>query len=325
VRVDRGLLGWGLFLVLVGAVPLAVRGGVVSAELAARAWQLWPLLLVAIGLSIVGRGGLVESIAGLAFPVVFGLMLGGVLASGNVPFAGCGSGSAARAFETRSGTFGAAASVEIDLPCGDLQLTAVSGNDWQVAGSDEDGDGPDIEARADRLEVRSDGFGFFERQPRWEVDIPTTPTVSLDTSINAGDGRLDLGGATLGQVSLGVNAGDGRLDLSIVNGMAGPVSVDVNAGSAVVLLPNQTLSGEIGVNAGSVVVCTPAGAGIRITTSENITASYDFQRRGLVQAGTTWETPGFASAAVRIELHAEANAGSIALDREQDCAVQPEG
>jgi hypothetical protein len=326
VRVNRGLLGWGLFLVLLGAVPLAVRAGLISAELAGRAWQLWPLLLVAIGLSIIGRDSAVEPVAGLAFPIVFGLMLGGFLASGNVPFANCGSGTGGRPFEPRTGSFGSTGSVEIDLPCGDLQVTAVSGSDWQVAGSDDDGQGPEVDARSDRLEVQSNsGFGLFEERPRWEIEIPTTPTVGLDTSINAGDGRLDLGGATLGQVSLDINAGNGRLDLSIANTVSGPLTVDVNAGSAVVLLPNQSLTGDVGVNAGSIVLCTPQGAGIRITTNDNITASFEFQRRGLVRTGNVWETPGFAQAAVRIELRAEANAGSIALDREQECAVQPEG
>jgi hypothetical protein len=326
VRIDRGLLGWGLFLVLLGAVPLAVRAGVVTSDVAGRAWQLWPLFVVAIGLSILGRGTAVETLAGLAFPIVFGLMAGGVLATGNFPFGGCGDRDEGRPFASSTGTLGGNAEIEIDLPCGDLQVTAVSGTAWQVAGSDEDGEGPRIESGDDRLEVRADdGFGFFEHRPRWEIEVPTTPSVSLDTSINAGDGRLDLGGATLAAVSLEVNAGSGRLDLSIVNSLTGPVRVDVNAGSGVVLLPEQSLTGEMEVNAGSIVICTPPDAGIRITTNDNVTASFDFGARGLVQQGNVWETAGFDAAPVRIELQADANAGSIALDRQPECAVQAQG
>jgi hypothetical protein len=323
VRFNRSLLGWGLFLVVLGAVPLAVRGGLVSADLASRAWQLWPLLIVAIGLAIVARGTPIENLAGLAFPVIFGLMLGGLLARGGIPFGGCGDDEGTTPFATQSGTFGGSASVDLELGCGGLQVTAVSGNDWQVAGSDRDGRGPRLDMSADRLQVRSSDSGPFNQRERWEVEIPTTPTVNLTASISAGEGRFDLGGATLGAVDLHVNAGSARLDLGIVNAIAGPLAVDVNAGSAVVLLPNENLTGEVGVNAGSIVVCTPPSAGIRITTNDNITSSFDFARRGLVQSGNTWETLGYGAAAVKIELQADANAGSIALDRPQDCGTQP--
>jgi hypothetical protein len=319
VRINRGLLGWGLFLVLLGAVPLAVRAGAIPADLVGRAWQLWPLLLVAIGVAVVARGTPLEHLAGLAFPVVLGLMLGGALASGTFAIGGC-SDDAGRSFEGQSGTFGSAAEVSIDLPCGELQVRAVAGSVWRVAGSDEDGGGPRIEADGDGLSVAGDrGFGFRDARPRWVVEVPTTPTVTLETRVNAGDGRLDLAGATLGEVELDVNAGSARLDLSIVNTFSGPLNVDINAGDATILLPNESLTGEVSTNAGSVVLCTPEGAGLRIETDDNVTATFDFAARGLVRSGDIWETPGFAGARVRIELRARANAGTIALDRQPEC------
>jgi hypothetical protein len=36
----------------------------------------------------------------------------------------------------------------------------------------------------------------------------------------------------------------------------------------------------------------------------------------MVQHGSTWETPGYDTAAVRIELETRANAGSFGLNRE---------
>ena len=51
----------------------------------------------------------------------------------------------------------------------------------------------------------------------------------------------------------------------------------------------------------------------------DIIASYDYAGHGLVQDGSTWTTPGFDSAAVRIELETEANAGSFTLDPEDGC------
>lgn len=326
MRFDRRLLGWGLFLIVLGAVPLAVRSGVVSEDLASRAWQLWPLLILAIGVSVLARGSALEDAAGLAFPVIFGLMVGGAIGSGSLPFGDCGDEQGSRPFETRTGTFGENAAVDIELGCGELELTAVSGSDWQVRGSDEDGEGPRIESDEAGLRVRADrGVGFFDARARWEIELPTTPRLELEARINAGEGQFVMGGATLGSVGLDVNAGSARLDLSIVNSLNGPISVDVNAGEAIVLLPDLSLTGDLAANAGAIILCTPPGSGIRITTNDNITAQFDFGARGLVRSGNTWETSGFNEAAVRIELSADANAASIVLDRPADCASQPQG
>lgn len=42
MRVNRSLFGWGLFFIAAGAVPIAIQGGVLTREMAAQAWQLWP-------------------------------------------------------------------------------------------------------------------------------------------------------------------------------------------------------------------------------------------------------------------------------------------
>ena len=63
----------------------------------------------------------------------------------------------------------------------------------------------------------------------------------------------------------------------------------------------------------------PPGAALKLHTGESIVASYDYGGHGLVQDGSTWTTPGFDTAAVRIELQTEASAGSFVLDPEDGC------
>ena len=53
MRVRRGYLGWGVFLILAGAVPLAVRSGYLSDDQIGRLWSLWPLILVGIGVGLI--------------------------------------------------------------------------------------------------------------------------------------------------------------------------------------------------------------------------------------------------------------------------------
>jgi hypothetical protein len=85
-------------------------------------------------------------------------------------------------------------------------------------------------------------------------------------------------------------------------------------------LPALSLTGSIEANAGSVRLCAPDGVALRLITDDSILSGQDFADAGLVQNGSTWETPGFDTAPVRIELHTQANAGSFRLDPAEGCS-----
>ena len=46
MHVDRRLLGWGLFFVLLGAIPLAIRAGLLDKVVVSQWPLLWPVLLI---------------------------------------------------------------------------------------------------------------------------------------------------------------------------------------------------------------------------------------------------------------------------------------
>src|SRR6188768_2858570 len=94
MRVNRGLLGWGVFFIVLGAVPLAVRNGLLSEAALANAWQLWPLLLIGAGLGLILSRTKLAIVGGLVIAVTFGLMGGAVLASGFRIPSGAGGGCA---------------------------------------------------------------------------------------------------------------------------------------------------------------------------------------------------------------------------------------
>ena len=85
-------------------------------------------------------------------------------------------------------------------------------------------------------------------------------------------------------------------------------------------LPNLPLQGNLTVNAGSLVICAPEGLGLRLNTGNNPISSNDFDRAGLVRTDDGWETPGYATAAIRTELDVSANAGSLSLNPSQPCS-----
>ncbi len=323
MRVHRSLLGWGVFLILLGVVPLAVRQGAIDESVVAGAWQLWPLFLVGGGIGLVLRGTRLELVGGLVIAATLGLIGGSMIATGlRFPsLGGCGIGDGAGTpFATQRGSLAASARVGIDLSCGSVDVRTAPGDAWMLEGSDDDGDGPDVSASADRLRIASrdrDGISFGDGDD-WRVQLPTGPELRLDLTINAGAATVSLPDARVPELSATVNAGSMHLDL----GSAATIdrlTASVNGGSMAITLPARTVSGSLSANASSIELCVPDGVGIRLRTEDNLTASYDVERAGLIRVGNTWESPGYASAAATVDLSASAAAGSVSLNPEDGC------
>ncbi len=329
MHVNRGLLGWGVFFITLGCVPLAVRAGYVDADAVARAWQLWPLILIGIGLGLLLQRTKAAVIGGLVVAVTFGLMAGGLLAGG-VPSMGgmtsCGFGPAAdngSAFPTQDGSFGQEAKVELDLNCGELALVSADGTGWTVAGTSDGGRPPEIQASEARLTVRAPdqpGVALGVRGSRWDITLPRQTSLRLAVSVNAGSANLDLTGMRVPSLDVSVNAGDATVDASgLVE--AASVSAGANAGSLTISLPvpSTNLQGDLSVNVGSIEVCVPDGVGLRIRAGEDAIGSNNFGDRGMVRVGDTWARPGYEAATAHIDLTASANLGSITLNPESGC------
>ena len=102
----RGFLGWGVFLILAGAVPLLVRSGTVSEDQIGRLWSLWPLILIGIGIGLILSRTRFDFVGGLVVAATLGLMAGGLLSTGvdRLSTGACGSDTSAVAFPAQDGT-----------------------------------------------------------------------------------------------------------------------------------------------------------------------------------------------------------------------------
>jgi hypothetical protein len=324
MRLDRRLVGIGLFLVVFGAVLLAARQGWIEPDLVGRAWQLWPLLLIGFGISILIGGRTGSQVGGLIVAACLGVMAAAVVTNGGgFPFIGCGNYRTGVPFATQSGELTGRTAVEVTFRCGDLDIQTGGDSGWSVEGSSERGRAPSIEADEDRrLEIGTPDdspFDFATTREQWTVTLPAAPLLDLDLTLNAGSGTIDLDQANLGTVELTVNAGSIKLDLRDAAAIE-TVDATVNAGSAVVWLPERPLGGELQVNAGSLSLCAPEDIGLRLTTGDNPISSNDFEARGLVRAGEAWESQDYATAPIRIALDVQANAGSLSLNPDRACA-----
>ena len=325
MQLDRRLIGWGLIFILIGAVPLAVNAGWLDESLVARWVELWPLIIVAIGVSILLTRTPAAWVGTVAMAVVVGSMVGGLVATGFHGFpaiSGCGGGTA-KAFPTQSGTMGSSGGLNVEFDCGTLNVSSVAGSSWQLSGNDGNGDAPDVSTAGDHVTIRSASAAgrFFSRgQVVWNLAVPQAPNLDLGLTLNAGDGNLDLSGTSIAALNVTVNAGSLEAKLGSA-AASNAVNMTVNAGSATIA--NAATSGtmNLSLNAGSLEVCLPAGSVVRASWHGTL-ASHDLDSLGLVKVDDhTWTTPGFNAGQSHVELDVNANAGSFSLNLGGGCGA----
>ena len=100
MKLNRGRLNWGVFFIVLGAVPLAYHQGAVSLNALGDAWRLWPLVLVGIGLGFVLSRTPAYFVGGLVVAACLGLVLGSLFAVG--PQLGCGPGGSTTGSTSRN-------------------------------------------------------------------------------------------------------------------------------------------------------------------------------------------------------------------------------
>ncbi len=324
MHIDRRLVGFGLFLITIGGVMVAVRQGLLTEDAARQAWTLWPLILVGSGLSIILAGRPGAAIGGLILAITFGAMLGGVAATGVFPGAGlCSSGGdddRGPSFAEASGDLGANARVSISQDCGDLTIGTVDGSTWSLSGVSRDGRAPEVQRSGDSLKIttRDDGPLDVGGSGDWTIVLPRSTSLELDVEVNGGQSRLALDGANLTALAIEANAGSLDIDLREATALD-DAAVEVNFGSAILRLPNVSAHLDLDVNAGSAAICLPPGAGLQMKL-DSVAASNDFATHGLVENNGLWQTPGYAAAAVRIDVEADVNAASLSLDPARTCS-----
>lgn len=329
MSVDRRLLNWGVFLVLVGGVPLAVAQGWISQDLVAHAWELWPLILIGAGAGLILSATPFRALGGIVVSATFGVMLGAFIAVGfggfNLGSVGCGAADpgAPQLLQRTGSLSGSAATVHLQADCASVQVATGADATWSVDVRGTENARPTVDEAADRISVRSPDspvvFPFSTRRATWAVTLGTDPRLDVELDVNAGDADVSFDGATLTRLRVDGNAiGNTRVDLA--GATVERLDVSVNAADITIILPEGAdMTGSIEGNAASVDLCAPAGIGLRLLVDDNITASDNYDDEGLVRTGSAWETPGYASAATRIELRTVGSAVSYTLNPEDGC------
>ena len=320
MRINRGLIFWGVALVTAGAVALAIQADIIAGDTAREAWRLWPIALIVIGLAVISARTQFAVVAILAAGLVAGGLAGTLVAG--VPDGltiGCGGETDSR--QTADGDFtGTAASVELDFDCGELAVSMVQGTGWEIDaryGSDSE---PQISNDAGSMRIELDdagGFiGFADSRQDWDVALPLDVELALNVDADAATSKLDLTGATLSEVSVDANAGD--LTLGLAGAAVRDLSIDANAASVGITMDQATTgTARMEMNAGRLDLCVADGAAIAITVNDNVTFSHDLDDSGLTRDGDTWRS-GDGTADVTLQI--EGNAATLSYNPDGGCS-----
>ncbi len=319
MRIRSDNLFWGLLFIPLGAVPLLARAGAIDPTVFIDVGRWWPVALIALGIVLVlGRSRaaiLAAALAGLTLGILGGGMLasgtgflGGVAACGDVGDDASGPGV------TETGTLDRPTSARFEIDCGSIDLGVVSGSTWEVVAV-QTGDPPRIESGGDSFTVESPG-GFAVGRQSWQVALPAEFVHEIEIHANAGTGTVALRGATLARLDADLNAGNLRIDAT--GATIDELSASVNAGRIRVTLGDGPVRGSLQSNAGSIELCVPPGAALRLQVEEQVTFGHNLGERGLTQDGDTWTRPGDTGGTM-VELAIEGNAASFTLDPDGGC------
>jgi len=328
MRLDRRLLGWGLFFILLGAIPLALNGGLIDRSLVERWPSIWPLLLIGWGVGLVLRRTPVEWVGGAVSAITLGVMGGGLIVTGVSGFpsiSSCGAGTGGAAFSPVTGNLESDGRVAISFDCGTLTVRAADGAGWAVEGNEAQGRPPVVTRDAAGLAIapadaRTDVFRWDRGSTSWTVTVPRTPTLDVLLTLNAGQGAVDLTGARLGSVTTTVNAGALTRDLAGAVGLT-RVTGTVNAGTMELSLPAYDGTATLTANVGKLTLCLPQDAVFRVHWGGAL-GNNDLAGLGLTKVDSdTWETASYAAASRRIDMNVSANAGQFGLQIGGTCGA----
>lgn len=287
---------WPGVLILIGVFALLVNAGLLPTDRLYRLVDLWPLILVVLGLELIVR----RSLQGMAADVA-GALIVLVAAAGTVAYVAVGNPipGGTHTLET-SDTLGSLdhVSLRIDVGGATLHMNAddALGDDLYKAHIEYSGPKPDVALNrsGSALRISQNNVGFFQSS-RFVLDLQVNPKVTWRVEANSGaaDGSFDLTGARVSAIEL--NAGASRIELTLGE-PAGTVPVEITGGALTVKLhrpPDVAVSAHV------------SGGAVTLDADNR-------HFRGI--GGQEWKSDGYDQASNRYQVEVNGGACTVTVD-----------
>ena len=245
---------WPAVLILIGIFALLVNAGAITTDRLNLLGDLWPLILIVIGLEILARRGLPGQRGDVAAVLIVLLAAGGAVAY--VAFAPNGGATHQVDFHDSIGSLDHA-SVEMDVGAADVTVTGSSSLAGDLYNAHITYSGQKPEATLDRsngtLTISQGNSGFSVFQTRhFTLDLQINSSVPWSITSNSGASTETYHLASVPLASLEINTGASREDITL-GAPSGTVPITINGGALTVNLHRPGDAGaSVNVSGGAV-------------------------------------------------------------------------
>lgn len=298
---SRPSLFWPIVLIGAGVIFLLYNLGLLRADPWPLLWQLWPIVLIIVGLDILlGRRSIVGGILSAVFAL---LLVGGIVAllfaAQNYP-AFIKTGVELRS-ERITYPLGDARQAEatIDFPGGTGYIVPLDDSSNLIEGELHYYGylNTHISATNGRAQIqlssrRSNWSWWGDRQEKWTIGL--NPRIAYDLSLDTGSGNYEFNLRQFTLSAFALNSGSGYVKLTLPE--AGQYRAKIDAGS------------------GDIDIHPPEGVAVRV---EYDAGSGDFVAPGLAKISGgrdgVYESPGFSQSGHYVIIRLEGGSGNVTI------------
>jgi hypothetical protein len=283
MRQYRGFF-WPAILILIGVFALLVNSGVVSTDRLSLLFDMWPLLLIVIGLELIVRRGVQGSAADVAAVLIVLLALGGAIA-----YVALAPNPGSTKNLDSSAAVGSLnhASLELDVGAANVTIDGSTSLEGDLYRAHIVYSGPKPGVNLDRsngtlqISQGNGGFGLFQTR-RFTLNLQINPTVPWKLVSNSGASTDTYKLAAVNVSSIEINSGASREDITLGQ-PTGIVPITIDGGALTVHLHRST------------------GAGASVMVSGGA-VSLDFDGHQNHGIGTVQEASGSGTDKYRVEV-----------------------
>jgi hypothetical protein len=283
VRRYRGYF-WPAVLILIGVVAFLVNSGVISSDRLNLLFDLWPVILIVIGLELLARRALPGQNGDVAAVLIVLLAAGGAIAY--IALAPNPSTSGKLDSHAALGNLDHA-TLEIDAGAANITVTGTSSLEGDLYHATISYSGPRPEINLDRsngsltISQGNTGFGVFQTR-RFTLDLQISSSIPWTITSDGGASTETFNLASVPLKSMDINTGASREDITL-GSPSGVVPITINGGALTVNLHRL------------------AGVGASVSVSGGA-VSLDFDGRQHHSIGSADDSSGSGADMYRVEV-----------------------